>query len=704
MRPRRALTPLVPLLALILCYALPADAGVVVNEIFYHAPNDLDDIQWLELHNAADEAADVSGYQLKGAAAFAFPGGTTIEPRGYVVVALNPGRLRQAYRDAKALGPLPKPMPRGGGVIELVDAAGKTVDTARYDDKAPWPVTPDGFSASLERICPSAPGDSPDNWAASPLPRVVPRPAGTIGKPNAAHSAAPPPVVKAVTATPADPTPAQPLRVEADVTTAPDALKSVSLLYRVVTDGVLGNEFTVSMARDGATGRYAASIPPQPSGTLVRYRVKAVGKDNAARLFPAEHDLRPTLSAYVHDKFPESKIPLAFVVHVRQRDGGPPVDLRSYGRGAPPQPKPPRGGSAFVYADPRTGKTELFDHVNVAQRDGDRGYKVYFHRDRTLNGMTTVSIIFEGSERFLLAEALAYDVYRRAGNAASLTEFVRLHVDGRPAGYHLLIEQPNRAFLRRHRLDDSGNLYKIDWSGGDLIGMHEKRTNEATGHDDLVAVVSALKKAAPDPDAQWKVIRENFNVEQVATYFAVNMVLSHWDGYFNNYLTYRDPKSGRWEMYPWDQDKTWGFYDGLGHDDVFTDLPLTNGMEGDVAPGGARGGSFGGGNVQWWRRGGAFSRPLLANPHFRKIFLARTAQILETVYTPEVYNPLIDATAERIRDDVRLRGRMYGRDAAASDQELARLVALLKRHLTERRAYLLAQPELKPNAATKPAQ
>jgi hypothetical protein len=34
------------------------------------------------------------------------------------------------------------------------------------------------------------------------------------------------------------------------------------------------------------------------------------------------------------------------------------------------------------------------------------------------------------------------------------------------------------------------------------------------------------------------VIQDNFNVNQVATYFAVNMVLSHWDGYFNNYFTY----------------------------------------------------------------------------------------------------------------------------------------------------------------------
>ena len=34
-------------------------------------------------------------------------------------------------------------------------------------------------------------------------------------------------------------------------------------------------------------------------------------------------------------------------------------------------------------------------------------------------------------------------------------------------------------------------------------------------------------------------------------------------------------------MYPWDQDKTWGHYDGLGADELFFDMPLTFGMDGD---------------------------------------------------------------------------------------------------------------------------
>jgi len=57
---------------------------------------------------------------------------------------------------------------------------------------------------------------------------------------------------------------------------------------------------------------------------------------------------------------------------------------------------------------------------------------------------------------------------------------------------------------------------------------------------------------------QWEFIRENFTVEEVINYFAVNMCISNWDGFFNNYFTYHDVNgTKKWEMYPWDEDKTW---------------------------------------------------------------------------------------------------------------------------------------------------
>jgi hypothetical protein len=69
----------------------PADAGgVVINEIFYNAPDDLDDIQWIELFNPDDRPADLGGWTLDKGKLFTLPPGSRIEPKGFLVVSRNP--------------------------------------------------------------------------------------------------------------------------------------------------------------------------------------------------------------------------------------------------------------------------------------------------------------------------------------------------------------------------------------------------------------------------------------------------------------------------------------------------------------------------------------------------------------------------------------------------------------------------------------
>lgn len=348
-----------------------------------------------------------------------------------------------------------------------------------------------------------------------------------------------------------------------------------------------------------------------------------------------------------------------------------------------------RGDSAFVVMDAKSGACEVFDFVRVSDRKA--GYKVHFPKGRPYRGMSTINLLFEYNDRFVLAEPLAFELYRRVGNAACLTDFVRLTMDGQMLGYHLLVEQVNGAFLRRNRLNTDGDLYKLLWYGGGVVGQHEKQDHPDRDHTDLVRLVDELNKT--EGAAQWEIIRRNFNVEQVATYFAVNACLSHWDGFFNNYFTYHDRQgTGKWEMYPWDQDKTWGFYDGLNDDDVFTDMPISFGMKGDQPPGGESG-QFGPG--RWWRPPGFFSGPLLANPEFRKIYLRKVRHILDDIYTEAAFFPVIDQLAARLEPEVDLRAKATGGDVDQARQQFQRNIASLKRHLVERRKFLLNSDEIR---------
>lgn len=681
------------LLSLMLPCAARAD--VVINEIMYHAPDDLDDLQFVELHNTADQPADISGWKLARAVSYSFAPETKIPANGYLVLCKDAQVFKKFYgfnADGKFDGALSHSESR----VELVNANQKLVEAVRYRSRAPWPLAADGYSSSLERICPTGPANAAGNWAPSPVGAAA-RPSGTPGKQNANFAPRLLPAISSVKFSPKHAAPDQEVRVEANVRSR-EELRAVELRYRVAGSGAETDEKSVPMTKD-KSDRYAAAIPTQRAGQIVRFRIRAVDAQGAERFFPNPNEVRPALSVYVHDQFAIGKLPLGFIInvgrtemHAAQRGNA----MGNFLGGLFGKPgTSPRGRSAFVYVDPKTGVPKLFDFIQITPRKAGR--KVHFHKDQMLGDMTTINLIYEELDRFVLAEPLAYDVYRKAGNAALRTDFVRTWLDGKPIGYQLLVEQPNKAFLRRLGFTPDGNLYKCVWYGNDLVTQHEKKTNTHKGHDDLKQLVSALRQTKGD--AQWEVIKKHFDVEQVINYFAVNMVLSHWDGYFNNYFTYHDTSdTGKWTMYPWDQDKTWGFHDGIRGYDVFVDMPLTMGMEGDVPPGMKRGQAtpswFGFGSI-WWRPGGAFSRPLLANPQFRKLFLARTKEILESVYTEQVMFPVINSLGERLEEDVTLRAALHKQDAKLAAAHLQRNLTALRTHLTKRRAFLLAQDEIK---------
>ncbi len=719
------------ILALLASWSL-APAAVVINEIFYNAPEDYVDLQWVELHNTSEQAADLAGWSLKGGLQYRFPANTRIEPRGYLVVAVNIERFKQFY-GSPVMGPCKSTLGVKGGQFELTDAQGKSIDAVRYNDKAPWPVSPDGESASLERICPTWPGDTHWNWAASTLSPDGTRPNGTPGERNSCYCDVLPPAISKVASIPGDPAPGQPIRIEATVTDRL-SISRVSLLYRSIAPNKPGPEIAIPMVQDAATGRYTATIPAQEANRLVRYRIQATNAQNATRLLPARNDLRPTYSTYVHERFQPGTIPLGFIVRVGTVPTGPgeepatrparkPSIWGALFGGSRDEPErrgrfsrtttanlPAQGPDAFIYVHPKTAQMTVFDHINVTPRasmsgDGFGGFKVRFHKDHLLNGMSVLNLIFEQNLRFLIAEPLSYELFRRVGSPAPLTDFVRITVDNRLVGYYLAVEQPNNAFLRRNNIKTGGNMYKLLWYGAGVVGQHEKKTNiHTTNHDDLIALITKLRETKGED--QWRVIEENCNVDCFVNYYAVNMVLSDWDGFFNNFFTYHDTLgTGKWEIYPWDRDKTWGFHDGLWGESIFTDMPLTFGMEGDrpPVPGGGQqqpsplfgGGGFGGGGVIWWRAGGYFSAPMLANPQFRKLFLARVRQICERQYTPEAFFPAIDAMQARLEPEVRIRATAAGANADRDVDQLRRVMRSMKEHLSLRRDFLLKHPEIR---------
>jgi hypothetical protein len=671
------------------CAPLSA-AGVVINEVMYHPPDDRDDLQYIELHNSGAAPADLSGWSLSKGVKFAFPAGTKLAPGGFTVVCRDRTAFTQQYgKSVPVSGEFSGKLKHGSQKIELADAAGTVVDGLKFTDHAPWPLSADGGSSSLERISPAAPGDSPENWAASKLPAIK-APAGSPGRANHNFATNLPPSVRDVTFTPS--APGKPTEVAATIADA-DGVASAGVIFQVIDRRADVPAQTLPMTRaggDARSGTYRATIPAQPDGRLVRFHIKATDAAGSIRLAPHAEEPRPAFSYFVTANTNSASVAFTHILSLtgeRQRNVAP---ARYRSNDGPQAAEPTRGQAAFIYLPPGGGPVETYDFVGLQPRSG--GWKVHLHKDQLLQEMSTVNIIYEDEPRWVLSEPLGYELFRRCGVPSSKTGHLRVWMDGRPKGFHLLVEQPNKTFLKRTGHDTAGDYYKLIWYGQGVVGQHEKKTNLRAGHGDLVAAVDALRKKTGEE--QWAYIQENFDVDECINYMAVSLCIENWDGFFNNYFTWHAPASGgRWQMFPWDLDKTWGDYDGASAERPWFDMGLTFGMKGDREPKNWDGPRqrHPWGSVPWWRPGGWFSGPLLANPRFREKFLARLKVICETQFTQKEFFPVIDALEKQLQPEVRYRATVRGQDVQAAVAEFAGDMASYRRFVKERRKYLLQE-------------
>ena len=168
--------------------AYPKVGPIVINEIMYH-PDPNGDAEYIELYNITN--ADVNLYDVEGnpwkftdGIDFTFPSDANIPAYDYLLVAKDMNAFESQYSsvpgDVQIFVWDSGSLDNAGETVEIsmpgdIDAAGERhyicIDTVHFDDKAPWPTTPDGYGKSLTRKDPNDYGNDPNNWQAiSPSP------------------------------------------------------------------------------------------------------------------------------------------------------------------------------------------------------------------------------------------------------------------------------------------------------------------------------------------------------------------------------------------------------------------------------------------------------------------------------------------------------------------------------------------------------
>ncbi len=157
-------------------FAPPQDLSkLAVTEIMYNPPplgqfvgNDL---EFLELKNVGSNVLNLSGLTFSAGITFAFTNGTLLAPGQFFVLARNATAFGAKYPGVPIEGVYGGQLNNGGEAITLSFPGGGNVFSVTYGDRAPWPITPDGWGFSL---VPKQPGlaQAPDDgakWRASAL-------------------------------------------------------------------------------------------------------------------------------------------------------------------------------------------------------------------------------------------------------------------------------------------------------------------------------------------------------------------------------------------------------------------------------------------------------------------------------------------------------------------------------------------------------
>jgi hypothetical protein len=147
-------------------------SALKITEIHYH-PLDGDSVdhneyEFVELKNIGVAPINLSQAHFVDGITYPFPSGTIIDPNKFIVLASNRQEFNNRYHFFP-FGEYSGQLDNGGERITLLTAEGDTIITVRYDDRAPWPESPDslGYSLVTREVNPTGDLNDPSNWRAS---------------------------------------------------------------------------------------------------------------------------------------------------------------------------------------------------------------------------------------------------------------------------------------------------------------------------------------------------------------------------------------------------------------------------------------------------------------------------------------------------------------------------------------------------------
>jgi chitodextrinase len=581
--------------------------GIVISELNYHAGSDLDEDDFLELTNTGTSPIDMSGWSFTAGVTGILPAGAVVAPGGFYVVAKDAATFQATNGfapDALYGGNLSN----GGETVTLVDASANVIDTVTYADAAPWPGAPDGNGPTLELRDVNSDNSLPENWGASLQNGGTPRAVNSLAGSSST-------TVQDVTATPQRPAPGQAVVVSAKLPVGSTA----TLTYKVMFGANVVVPFLDDAASPGGAGDgvYAASIPGQSAGRLIRYRIDGTHGGTAFAM-PTIDDTINFLGVVVTNPTVTSALPVIewFMDDAVYNDILANHRFDDY-----------QGSAVVAY------NGTVYDNVlmNIRGQSSRSMAKVNWEFNMAPGHEMDMRpfIPYTLDEWALQRDPdpladLGWETIGESGARRLGITAVRSQRNGQFWSVGRFMEKEDGTWRDVQGVDD-WSIYKGD--GGGLAKTSspaalqasawlDKKTRDDEDYSDAWALSQAVDAPASTAQKAW--LDANVNVPELINYMAISSVLRHTDSGWKNWYIARDTEgTGRWELWFWDVN--WIFATPAeDHAGTFLTPDVQNHLE----------------------------MAMLQYPDYRQMFFRRLRTLADQFLTPGLYESKWDAIAQ----------------------------------------------------------
>jgi spore coat protein H len=351
----------------------------------------------------------------------------------------------------------------------------------------------------------------------------------------------------------------------------------------------------------------------------------------------------------------------------------------------------------------RTWQVQVRYRGRSTRYEPKKPWQVRFDKEDRFEGAKRLELLAAYKDGGYLTEKLWYDLAASVGLKMPNARFVHLTVNGQYEGVYTELESIDKPFLKAHRMDSDGDIYRCGMHDCELrpppaesyMEPWQKRTNEDQPWDRLWTFIDGVNRTPPH---QFRAFAEkHVALDDYLTWMAIDTFISNdYQVDSRSYFLY-DRERGQWFYVPWDLNNAVSLYNrknsvGAGvawraarpmlgftaYDPWVYDLAdLRRGLGyADMKP--------------TWN---TLATRIVDDEVLRARYIARLRKLLDTWLTEENVGPRIDAMHQLLAPFILAGPNGAAKDPHVSPPHAARSPQFLRTFVRERRAWLLAHLE-----------